>query len=93
MNIRGNRLIDTYVTKFLHDARDVSDLSGHFGSHRVHLVADVKTSDSLKTPNHLVNFGRKYLRCAIYRQFKDTWVDCYSLCTYTLFGRDYLIVR
>lgn len=47
MKITGSRLIDTYVAKFLHDARDVSNLAGHFGSHRVHLVADVKTSNSL----------------------------------------------
>lgn len=60
MNILGNRLIDTYITKFLHDARDVSDLAGHLGSHRVHLIADVKTSDSLQKPSYLINCDGKY---------------------------------
>lgn len=39
---------NTHVSEFLHDARDVSDLAGHFGAHRVHLVADVKSSDPLQ---------------------------------------------
>jgi len=70
--------MDTYVAKFLHDARDVSDLSGHFGSHRVHLVADVKTSDSLKTTNHLVNFGRKCVRWLYIDGLKTLgWITVY----------------